>query len=366
MASRHRRHRKNRALRIVLCILGAIIFVVLVAGASAWYLWSHSAVLNKKMFTPKQSIDIGEPQPSPSPTLPLEQAGSSAPAEYDMYYDGTYYKLRENVVSVLFMGIDSKKNQATDSEIVSTANQADTLLLGVFDTENGRVRVLHIPRDTLADVKVLDMTKKYVATERKHICLQHVYGDGGEMSCELMMDAVSNLLFGAPVYRYVSLGMNGVEKAVNTVGGVELTMLEDFSFYSSSMKKDKTVKLNGKRALVYIRSRESMRGDKTDANRRARQIQFLQAFIARVKEKSKENPALVLSVYDSVKDYLQTNLTLEELLFVANQGIAAGLNDGNLINLPGTVGDEEQPYYYMDDDAARKIVLELFYQEVVS
>lgn len=360
----HRRRRKRVSpMRVALFILAGILFVVIVAGASALILWNRSAVLNQqKMFVPQQLTDIGAPTPQPSATPEPETAW--VPDSYDLYWDGAYYRLRKNVVSVLFMGIDSAKNQATDSEIVSGTNQADTLLLGVFDTENGSVRVLHIPRDTEADVKVLDMTKKYVSTQRMHICLQHAYGDGGSLSCELTMDAVSNLLFGAPIYRYVSLGTKGAAKAVNAIGGVELEMLDDFSFYSKSMAKGNVVKLNGNRALVYIRARQDKGLDGTDQGRMKRQEQFLEAFMLTVKERSKQNPALALTVYEEIKDYLQTNLSLEELLFLANQAISSGFSKENLVSLPGTVGSEAQPLYHMDDEAARQLVLDLFYERI--
>ena len=363
---RRRRKKKNYALKIALGVLGFLVFVAVVAAASAWYMWKNSSVLNReKMFVPKQRTEIaGEPLPSPTPTPVPEPDAPAAPAQYDLYDEGKYYRLRENIIPVLFMGIDSKKNEATDSEVVNGTNQADTLLVGLFNTDDKSVRVLHVPRDTEADVKVLDMMKNYVGTERMHICLQHAYGDGGAMSCELQTEAVSTLLFGIPLDRYVSLGMNGVVKAVNAIGGVEVTLLDDFTHYSSAMKQGATVKLNGQRALVYIRSRQSMRGDQTDQNRMKRQVQFLQAFIATVKGKVKENPTIVLSVYDAVKDYMQTNLTMDELLYLANTGLAKDLTQENLISLPGAPGDEYQVLFHMDEAAARALIIDLFYEEV--
>lgn len=367
--NKHRRHhrRKINPIKVTLIVLGMILFIIVIAFLSALYMWKRSSVLNKeKMFVPQQRVDVGAPDPVPSPTPQTGPDGSGTPGQYDLFYENKYYKLRENVVSVLFMGIDSKKNESTESEIVNGTNQADTLLLGIFDADQSSVKVIHIPRDTEADVKVLDMTKRYVDTERMHICLQHAYGDGGKISCELTMDAVSGLLFGIPVNRYVSLGTNGVIKAVNAVGGVELTMLDDFSFYSDAMKKGETVKLNGKRALTYIQARQDKGLDGTDGGRMKRQTQFLTAFIQTVKEKSEKNPALILSVYDAVKDYLQTDLSVEELLFLANQGLDAGFSGENLISLPGTVGDEPQPLFHMDEPAAKQMIIDLFYQEILA
>lgn len=362
---RGRRRRRTRPIQVILILLGSIVFVAAVAAASAWYLWNRSAELNEEtMFQPQQRIDIGMPAPTPSPAPEPLPSALRTPEHYDLLYGDTYYRLRTNVIPVLFMGIDTKENEAVESGIAIGTGQADTILLGVFDTASGDVRVLHIPRDTEADVRVLDMANQYVRTERKHLCLQHAYGDGGPLSCELTMDAVSGLIFGIPVNRYVSMGTNGVIAATNAVGGVTLTMMDDFSYYSENMALGETVKLNGRRALTYIQSRQRRGLDGTDGSRMARQVQFMRAFIATVKERSKENPALVLSVYNAVKDYLQTNLTLEELLFLANAGLAADLADEDIVRLPGTVGAEEQPLFHMDEAAARELIIGLFYEEI--
>lgn len=363
MPDKRRRGRRIGPLRIIFYVAGGILFVVAVAGLSAWYLWNHSSTLNPKtMFQPQQKVDFGMPTPSPSP---VPEKRPDIPESYDLYEDGRYYRLRGDVVSVLFMGIDSRSNEAAKSNVAVGTNQADTILLGIFDTGSGEVRILHIPRDTEADVRVLDIASQYVKTEKKHICLQHAYGDGAALSCELTMDAASELLFGIPINRYVSMGTNGVISAVNAVGGVTLTMLDDFSYYSDAMGVGKTVKLNGKRALTYIQARSRRGLDGTDQSRMKRQIQFMKAFISTLKEGSRTNPALVLSVYDAVKDYLQTNLSLEELLFLANQGLSVELTDESILRLPGAVGAEEQPLFHMDEDAARALVLELFYEQIL-
>ncbi len=360
---RHHRRKKVDPIKVVLIILGSILFVILVAGLSAWYLWNRAEKLNEEtMFLPQQHEAIAG-APTPEPTAAPESQ-SDAPEEYDLLYNGNYYRLRKNVVSVLFMGVDSRTNEEAESEVAIGTSQTDTLLVGVFDTANGSLRILHIPRDTQTDIKILDMAGQYVKTEKTHICLQHAYGDGGKKSCELTLDAVDNLLFGAPVYRYVSMGTDGVIKAVNAIGGVELEMLDDFTFVSSSMKKGAVVKLNGKRAKAYISARMHKNLDGTDASRVERQMQFLKAFVAKTKSMVKENPTLVLTLYNAVKDYVQTDLSMDELLFLANKALDAGFSEDMLIHLPGAVGDEYQPYFHMDEAEARAIVIDLFYEEI--
>lgn len=364
-SSTHRRHHRKKVdpIKVVLIILGSILFVIAVAGGSAWYLWNRADKLNEEtMFLPQQHEAVSG-APTPEPTVTPEPA-PDAPEEYDLLYDGKYYRLRKNVVSVLFMGVDSRTNEAAAGTLAIGTNQTDTLLVGVFDTANGSLRILHIPRDTQTDIKILDMAGQYVKTEKTHLCLQHAYGDGGKKSCELTLDAVDNLLFGAPVYRYVSMGTDGIIKAVNAIGGVELEMLDDFTFVSSSMKKGAVVKLNGKRAKAYISSRINKGLDGTDSSRVERQIQFLKAFVTKAKAMAKENPALVLTLYNAVKDYVQTDLSMDELLLLANKALDAGFSENMLIRLPGTVGTEYQPYFHMDEAAARAVVIDLFYEEI--
>lgn len=363
-SSHHHRHHRKKAnpIKVVLIILGSILFVIAVAGLSVWYLWNRSAKLNEEtMFLPQQREDVGAPTPEPTAT---PEPQPDTPEKYDLFYDGTYYRLRPNVVSVLFMGVDSRTNEEANSSVAIGTSQTDTLLVGVFDTVNGNLCILHIPRDTQTEIKVLDMAGQYVETQNTHICLQHAYGDGGKKSCELTLDAVDNLLFGAPIYRYVSMGTDGIIKAVDAIGGVELEMLDDFTFVSSAMKKGAVVKLNGKRAKAYISTRIHKKLDGTDASRVNRQVQFLKAFVDKSKSMAKENPALVLSLYNAVKDYVQTDLSMDELLFLANQALDAGFSEDMLIRLPGKVGDEMQPYFHMDEAATRAIVLELFYEEI--
>ena len=132
MPSRRHHHRRTNPIRVVLIILLTLLFVILVAAASAWYLWNRAQTLNEEtMFQPMQQADIGAPTPAPTAS---PEPGATAPEAYDLFLNGTYYRLRTNVVAVLFMGVDSRKNEAVEDAVAIGTNQADTLLLAVFDT----------------------------------------------------------------------------------------------------------------------------------------------------------------------------------------------------------------------------------------
>ena len=64
-----------------------------------------------------------------------------------------------------------------------------------------------MPRETIVPVKLIDTAGNFVRTENEQITLQYAYGQTAEKSCELMTDAVSNLLFQLPIQRYCAINL---------------------------------------------------------------------------------------------------------------------------------------------------------------
>ena len=360
---RHHESRKaknERLIRVLITILGVVAFLLIAAIVSFAILWNNSKELDRsKMFEEKPlSAVVAEANVQIEEKKEVEA--------YDLMFEGQKYRLRQDVVSVLFMGIDDEENKETEEGKLALrgTNQADTLLLGVFDTKNGTVRVIHVPRDTMADVQVLDLNGRYARTERDPICLQHGYGDGGELSCRLQTEAVQKLLFGIPIDRYVSLGLNGVVGAVNTVGGVTLTPVETVA---GATKKGVETTLNGIQARRYIQSRMNVKADGSDDNRMDRQVNFLKAYLRTVRAQFKTKPGTLLNIYDAVEPYMQTDLTLDEFLFLANHGLNSDFNADSktLYRLPVTLGaNEERVYYEIDTVEAKRMVVSLFYEPI--
>ena len=83
------------------------------------------------------------------------------------------------------------------------------------------------------DIRVLDaMNFSYINTIKGPIAIQHGYGDGAEISDEATVNAVSNLLYSTPVYRYAAMNMSAIETINDAVGGVQVEILEDMTIIS--------------------------------------------------------------------------------------------------------------------------------------
>ena len=112
-----------------------------------------------------------------------------------------------------------------------------------------------------------------------------------------------------------------------------------------------------------------------------RQKQYLVALINKVRGKVKENPMLVKDMYGAVSSYMNTDVTLEEVVYLAAESVDYGFGDSSFYLLQGEdrvvkIPEEEmnrvaeaEPFYddyYLDEESIKEIMLEVFYKEVVT
>lgn len=114
------------------------------------------------------------------------------------------------------MGID----QASDAAVSNGRNggQADFLRLVVIDSEADTVSQIQIDRDTMTPITILGVLGNRSGVRTTQICLAHSFGDRGAESCELTVEAVSNLLLGTQIDDYIAMNLDGVS-VLNDWGG---------------------------------------------------------------------------------------------------------------------------------------------------
>lgn len=270
-------------------------------------------------------------------------------------YNGVLYEFREDVSSYLFLGIDN--DTAEETGLQNTGGQADVLLLLVLDKAEKTYTLLQLNRDTICSVDTLGMGNEILGTASMQLCLSHTYGDGGEASAENTLRAVSRLLYETPIDGYMAVGMDAMPLLNDAVGGVTITLTEDFSAVDPAMTPGTTLTLTGDQAYAYLRYRFDI-GDGTNLSRMQRHRTYLAAFM----DKIQTDEVPLNTLYETVKPYSQTNITgaaLNDLYAAAqdytNQGILTP--DGTT-----AVVDDLNEFYVNDDDLAA-LVLSLFYEE---
>ena len=274
-------------------------------------------------------------------------------------YNGQTYALNENIVTVAAMGVDREEFGLTEDKI-GTAGQADVILIGALDLKTGDVQVLMIPRDSMVDVDQYTVSGQYVGVDRMQVCLSFAYGDGGETSCQNVLTSTERILYGIPIHLYGAMDLSGISTLNDAVGGVTVTPPETFGKFIEGQ----TVTLYGDDAEAFVRSRNTAVLD-SDTPRRARQVQYLQAFVHKAVRAAVEDIGIVSSLYNAVSEYAFTNVSLSKVTYLATTLLTKGVHIGDIRSLTGELVDADPyPEYNLDEQAAFEAVLDTFYTPV--
>jgi anionic cell wall polymer biosynthesis LytR-Cps2A-Psr (LCP) family protein len=143
-------------------------------------------------------------------------------------------------------------------------------------------------------------------------------------------------LGGVAIDRYVRINVQGVEKLIDALGGVTVTVPEAMKYQDDSQHlyinlRAGEQKLDGSQALQFLRFRYDSQGD---IGRIQRQQMFMRAMTEQVL-----NPATIArlpKILSVIQSNVDTNLSVEELL--ALLGYSAQVNRANvqMLMLPGT------------------------------
>lgn len=275
-------------------------------------------------------------------------------SEKTLSYGGKEYVFRDGIETFLVMGLD----KAGEADSYNNDQQADFLMLFVFDNVNGTCTALHINRDTMAEMNVLGVAGNPVDTVTKQIALAHTYGNGRDVSCRNVADAVTQLLFGAKVNHYLSIAMDSVPTINDLVGGVTVELLEDFTFVDPAMVKGETLTLKGEQSLHYVRTRYGLE-DSTNATRMERQHQYLNALLAQAKKKNTEDETFLVNAALELDGKLISDRSVNQL-----QELARKIMSYETVEIRELTGEtrmgEKFLEFYPTEDSVKQLTCELF------
>lgn len=274
--------------------------------------------------------------------------------------NGTTYRKKDDLTVILAMGVD---HETQDEYEYRKAGQADFLRLVVLDGKNKTVQQLQIDRDTITPVTVLGVLGDRYEPVNEQICIGYGFGDGRQSSCEVTVEAVENLLGGQKIDQYLSMGLDGISTLNDLVGGVTVTLEDDFSSIDPSMTKGTTLTLHGDQAEVFVRTRRSI-GIGTNEARMARQEQYISQLSSLLDAKVQQDQNFVLTAYDAMEPYLYTNIPRGQL---ANEAWAAkDYQRLETIEPEGTrqIGEDGFMEFYPDAEGLQQAVLQLFYEKM--
>lgn len=298
--------------------------------------------------------------------IPVENAGMSLNAYQEvssLTYQGTEYPMKRGLETVLLIGTDSTQQYQEETEGVQdfyNFNQADFLCLLVMDTQGNMAYPLQLNRDTMTYVPWLDVLGEYGGTEFKQLCLAFNSGDGGRKSCLNTVDAVSGLLFDAPIDHYIQLPMSGIGVLNDLVGGVPVTMPEDLSVIDPTFQKGATIRLNGTQAEQFVRARMTLEND-TNLARMARQRLYLDSFQQCARKALNTDSQFTMKLLEKLSEYIQSDMTAQQLSSWITQ-----LDNANVQLIRSYEGElkvaNEHYEFYVDEASLWEMVKEAYCQ----
>ena len=102
-------------------------------------------------------------------------------------------------------------------------------MLLVFDENARECTVLYLYRATMLNMDVLGVRGEYAGTAYGQLALAHTYGTGLEDSCQNVKNTLMKYIHGLTIDYYVAMNMDAIPVLNDAVGGVTVTVVDDFS-----------------------------------------------------------------------------------------------------------------------------------------
>ncbi len=323
-------------------LIAVVLILAIGAGMLALYRWESEEK--------KQEAEAIGLEPVPEGEIPE--------LKRELLIDGESIPVRNGIESFLILGLDKFEEDVSDPDSYNNNQQSDFILLMVLDNKENRCSGVLINRDTMADIPRLGVGGARLGTKYAQIALAYNYGSGGRDSCRNTAEAVSKLLYEVPIDHYASFTMDAVSILNDMVGGVTVWIGDDFSDANPSLIQGTWMKLSGKQALSFIRSRMSMQ-DSSNLARMKRQREYLNALYEQAVTRINEDGRFAWKAASELEEYTVSDLTVEELSVLVERIKNYTFQPFETISGEARKGDSFMEFY-PDEDALKTILKDLF------
>ena len=267
-------------------------------------------------------------------------------------YSRSFFKTRSPVVpdqlsrsvNILVMGIDPFAGVRNTSQKNFTGS-SDTILLLQLNPNDKTVKVLSIPKDSQVVVPGVGLAKISLANSL-----------GGS---SLAARVVSRTLNNVPIDRYVRVTTNAFRELVDQLGGVEVFVPQKMSYRDATQKLEIDLDpgwqtLNGSQAEQFARFRDSSIGEIT-------RVQRQQSLLKALRDRLTSSTVLprLPQLSHMLQNYVDTNLSLEEMLALANFCVELNQENLHMVLLPGNLSpfSQDPSSYWLDSSSEQNRIM---------
>lgn len=215
-----------------------------------------------------------------------------------MEYDGEKYYYRENeITNYLLIGLDrDSMNQTTGQQ---NGSHADFLLVLSVDRINRTITPVMLDRDTMTPADTLGHPSD---TQPMRLGLVQAYSDDDPSGNVNIVRAVESLFYGVKIDHFITVDISTVASLNDAIGGVDVTLEDDFTEFDPAMIKGATIRLNGEQAAFFLRGG-------TNASHMM-QRQYISSFLMQFHQRCKKDTKLLTSVMETISGHIQGDTSL--------------------------------------------------------
>lgn len=338
---RKSRHQRKKQKMLILGLAAAVIFV----GLAATVVVNKLKEQKNYHVTGANSVDVG------------------AGYRYTEY-NGKKYQYNNRVTTLLYAGLDSF-DELKQTATYGDKARADSIMLIVLDEVSKKMSVVAINRDTMTEVHRFSRNGDDLGVYVTHLGYAYTNGDGGEASCENLKTAVSTLFNNLPIDGYMVSNQTSIVMINDLVGGVTVTVPnDDLAAKYPELTTGNVVTLDESNVRAYVQQRDTA-VDFSNEGRIERQKSFVLSFMDEFGTMVKEDASSVWDSLEACSDWMQTDITKNKYLSLADAFSNTNLTPDSYYILEGEdqLGELHDEFYY-DEDALQELIIKLFYREI--
>lgn len=279
-------------------------------------------------------------------------------------YKGKKYQYNSLITTILYAGVDSTGKLKADKKY-SNKERADSISLVVLDKKHKKMTIFALSRDTMTEIRRYSVNGKDLGTYTSHLGYAFSYGDGGEISCKNLKEAVSNLLGGIPINEYVVTNQSSIPYINQLVEGVTVKIPNnDLSELYPEFQNGAVVHLDDSNVTDYLHYRDTSR-EFSNEGRIQRQEAYITAYIEKFCEKADKDPGAIWNRLDNMGDYILTSITRNKYMELVNLLRTVSFSDQDFYRPTGEDSQGElHDEFYIDREALLEKIVEIFYEEL--
>ena len=266
------------------------------------------------------------------------------------------YVTKDNLDTYLIIGTDSG---GIDEGEMYSGELADFVTLLLVDNTTKKFAFLQMDRNSMVEMAVPDETGNAEEIQQMQLCISHWYGRDADERNEYTAAAVTTLLGDLEIDNVYSLEMTEIGAVNHAIGGVEVDIETDMTNVDPAFVKGAHVLLDDDQAEKFVRARMNV-GKGTNAERMARQTQYMQKAYNLVMNQLRENPNYINDLYKELDGVVYSSGSAKDFSRLTNQLLeyeALGImHFTGTTKMGDTLGEglEKEEYheeFYVDDES---------------